>query len=96
MINSKQRSYLKGIANTLDPKINIGKNSITDNVIDQINQILEANEIVKIKILNNNLDDQNLIVDELVAALNAEFVSHIGSKITLYRPSKNKLIDLPK
>ena len=96
MINSKQRSYLKGIANTLDPKINIGKNSITDNVIDQINQILEANEIVKIKILNNNLDDQNLIVDELVAAFNAEFVSHIGSKITLYIPSKNKLIDLPK
>lgn len=95
MINSKQRSYLKGIANTLESKINIGKNSLTENVIDQIDQILEANEIVKINVLNNNLDDQEEMVQELLEALNAEFVSHLGSKITLYRPSKKKIIQLP-
>lgn len=95
MINSKQRSFLKGIANTLEPKINIGKNSLTDNVINQIDQILEANEIVKINVLNNNLDDQEEMVQELLEALNAQFVSHLGSKITLYRESKKKIIDLP-
>ena len=95
MINSKQRSFLKGIANTLEPKINIGKNSLTYNVINQIDQILEANEIVKINVLNNNLDDQEEMVQELLEALNAQFVSHLGSKITLYRESKKKIIDLP-
>lgn len=95
MINSKQRSFLKAIANKLEPKINIGKNSLTDNVINQIDQILEANEIVKINVLNNNLDDQEDMVQELISDLNAEFVSHLGSKITLYRPSKKKIIKLP-
>lgn len=96
MISSKQRSFLKGIANSLEPKINVGKNSITDSVIDQINQILEANEIVKIKILNNNMDDQEEMVEILLDKLKANFVSHVGSKITLYRPSKKKIIQLPK
>lgn len=95
MINSKQRSFLKGIANTLDAKINVGKNSLTENVIKQIDQILEANEIVKINVLNNNLDDQEEMVKELIEELDAEFVSHLGSKITLYRPSKKKIIKLP-
>lgn len=96
MINAKQRKHLKSIANTLEPKINVGKNSISDNVIAQIDQILEANEIVKIKVLNNNLDDQDEMVQVLLEKLNAEFVSHVGSKITLYRKSDNKLIDLPR
>lgn len=95
MINSKQRSFLKGIANTLEAKINIGKNSLSDNVISQINQILDANEIVKINVLSNNLDDQEEMVKELIERLNAEFVSHLGSKITLYRPSKKNIIELP-
>ncbi|NLW53050.1 MAG: ribosome assembly RNA-binding protein YhbY [Tissierellia bacterium] len=96
MINAKQRKHLKSIANTLEPKINVGKNSISDNVIAQIDQILEANEIVKIKVLNNNLDDQDEMVQVLLEKLNAEFISHVGSKITLYRKSDNKLIDLPR
>lgn len=96
MINAKQRKHLKSIANTLEPKINVGKNSISNNVIAQIDQILEANEIVKIKVLNNNLDDQDEMVQVLLEKLNAEFISHVGSKITLYRKSDNKLIDLPR
>lgn len=96
MITAKQRKYLKSIANTLEPKINVGKNSITDSVIDQIDQILKANEIVKIKVLNNNLDDQDEMVQILLDRLKANFVSHVGSKITLYRPSENKIIEFPK
>lgn len=95
MINSKQRSYLKSIANTLEAKINIGKNGLSENAIAQVDQILEANEIVKINVLNNNMDDQNDLVASLIDALDAEFVSHLGSKITLYRPSKKKIIQLP-
>lgn len=95
MINSKQRSHLKSIANLLDAKINVGKNSLTEPVIKQINQILDANEIVKINVLNNNLDDQDQMIAELLEVLDADFVSHVGSKITLYRKSKKNIIELP-
>ena len=95
MINSKQRKYLKSLANTIDPKIIIGKNGITENLLEQINDTLEANEIVKIKILKNNLFDDKETIDEILEKLYAEFVSHMGSKFVIYRQSKEKIIELP-
>ena len=89
MITGKQRSYLKSLAHDLKPIINIGKNSLTDEVIEAIDEALEKRELIKIKILNNNLDDNNEIVDEAMEKLNCEFVSHLGNIFTIYRESKN-------
>lgn len=95
MINPKQRKYLKSLANTLEPKVIIGKNGISDNLIKQIHDTLNANELVKIKILNNNLDDQDELVQTILEKLSADFVSHVGSKFVIYRESKEKIIKLP-
>lgn len=96
MITPKQRKYLKSLAQHLQPKIIIGKNSLTDTVFKQIDDTLKANELVKIKILSNNLDDHDEIVQEVLETLSAEFVSHLGSKFVIYRQSKEKLIEFPK
>ena len=96
MINSRQRSYLKSLANTMEVKIIIGKNGITDNLIKQIHDTLNANELVKIKILKNNLFDDKETVQEILEKLSADFVSHMGSKFVIYRQSKVKIITLPK
>lgn len=95
MINSKQRKYLKSLANTMDPKVIIGKNGITENLLTQIDDTLEANELLKIKILNNNLDDHNDLIQDILNKLNAEFVSHLGNKFVIYRQSEDKIITLP-
>ncbi|WP_297378507.1 ribosome assembly RNA-binding protein YhbY [uncultured Helcococcus sp.] len=95
MINSKQRKHLKSLANTMDPKVIIGKNGITENLLTQIDDTLEANELVKIKILNNNLDDHNDLIQEILKELSAEFVSHMGNKFVIYRQSEDKIITLP-
>lgn len=89
MLKGKQRAYLKSLAHDLKPIINIGKNSLTEDVIKAIDEALEKRELIKIKILNNNLDDDNEIIDEVIEKLNCEFVSHIGSIFTIYRESKN-------
>lgn len=95
MISGKQRSYLKSLAHDLKPIVNIGKNSLTGEVITSIDEALEKRELIKIKILNNNLDDNDEIVDEVIEKLNCEFVSHLGNIFTIYRESKkNKKIDL--
>lgn len=95
MINSKQRKYLKSLANTMDVKIIIGKNGVTDNLIKQIHDTLNANELVKLKILNNNLDDHDEIIQTIIDKLSAEYVSHLGNKFVIYRESKEKVIELP-
>ena len=97
MITGKQRSFLKSMANSIDPIFQIGKGGVSDNLIKQVDDALNAREIVKISILKNSELDPTEVAMELAEELNAEFVQSIGKRFTLYRESeKNKKIDLPK
>lgn len=94
MINAKERAKLKSLSHDYKPVINIGKNSITDEVIKAIDEALSSRELIKIKILNNNLDDQNEILENILNSLNADFVNHLGSIITIYRKSDDNKFEL--
>ncbi len=97
MITSKQRSYLRSLAHNIDPTVYIGKAGVTDNVIKEIDQCLEARELVKIKLQEGAELDAKTVANELAPGLRAEFVQAIGRKFTLYRESKeNKQIELPR
>lgn len=97
LLTGKQRSYLKGIANTIDPIFQLGKNGLTSNFIKQVDDALEAREIVKINVLKNCFLEPDNVANELVEELSAEFVQSIGRKFVLYRESiENKKIELPR
>ncbi len=97
MITGKQRSYLKGLANQLDPLVLIGKADLTDTVIKEIDNVLNARELVKVKIQESSLLDPKETANKLADMLGAEFVQAIGRKFVLYRESKdNRKIYLPK
>lgn len=81
MLTGKQRSYLKGIANTMDPIFQVGKNGITENFVKQVDEALEAREIIKINVLNNSYLDTTKVAKDLVESTNAEFVQSIGNKL---------------
>lgn len=96
MLTGKQRSYLKGIANNIDSIFQLGKNGLTDNFIKQVEEALEAREIIKINVLNNSPLDVTEVASDLAEMTDAEFVQSIGNKFVLYRESKeNKKISLP-
>jgi len=96
LITSKQRSYLKSVANEIEAIFQLGKNGATDNFIRQIDEALEAREIVKVNVLDNSSLVPKEVANELASKLGAEFVQSIGHKFVLYRESKdNKKIILP-
>lgn len=94
MITGKQRAYLKQEAHDFKPIINIGKNSLSDKLIDAIDEALEARELIKIKILNNNLDDDEEIIQTILEKLNCEFISHLGSIFTIYRKNDKNFYNI--
>lgn len=96
MLTGKQRSYLKGLANSLEPIMQIGKGGVTENVLKQIDDALNARELIKIKILNNSMLSAKDTANEIAESLRAEYVQSIGNKFVLYKESKEKLINLPK
>lgn len=95
MINSKQRAYLKGLANKINPSLQIGKEGLTENVLAELDVQLENKELLKISVLENSPVLVDEIVDEVLDKTGADFVQKIGSKLVIYRESKdNKKIEL--
>lgn len=96
-MTSKQRAYLRGLANTLQPIFQVGKSGISDNLIKQLDEALEARELIKISVLETAPDDVRNLGDEISKATNSTFVQAVGSKITLYRArKKDSKIILPE
>ena len=89
-LTSKQRAQLRGIANTLDTIVIIGKDGITDNLVKQANDALEAREIIKCRVLENSLLTAREACDELSRLTRSEQVQVIGSKFVLYRQHYDK------
>lgn len=96
MITSKQRAYLRSIAQNLQPIFQIGKNGVNDNQIEQLKNALEVREIIKITMLDSTPSDKHSIADEIAEKTGAEIVQIIGKKLTIYKRSKeNPQIELP-
>lgn len=98
-MTTKQRAYLKGLAMTMDPILQIGKSSVTPELTAAVAEALEARELIKISILRNCLDDGRSIAGLLAERTRSEVVQVIGKKIVLYKPAKDEAkrkIVLPK
>lgn len=87
-MTSKQRAYLKSLAMTMDPILQIGKSSITPEFTIAVGEALEARELIKLSILKNCMDDPNEIAQILSERTHSQVVQVIGKKIVLYRESK--------
>ena len=95
-MTSKQRAYLKGLAMTMDPIFQSGKNSLTPENTAAIAEALEARELIKISVLNNCADAPREIAQMVAERTRSQVVQVIGKKIVLYKESKdNKKIILP-
>lgn len=95
-MTSKQRAYLKGLAMTMDPIFQFGKNSLNPENTAAIAEALEARELIKISVLNNCADDPREIAQMVAERTRSQVVQVIGKKIVLYKESKdNKKIILP-
>lgn len=100
-LTSKQRAQLRGLANGLETILQIGKDGIGDNLVRQAGDALEARELIKGRVLDNNLElDARTAAQILAKATRSEVVQVIGTKFVLYREShskpKEKRIELVK
>lgn len=89
-LTSKQRAQLRGLANSIDPIVHIGKDGIGDNLIKQANDALEARELIKCRVLENSGLETKEAAEALGLKCRADVVQVIGTKFVLFRPSHNK------
>ena len=96
MLNSRQRAYLMSMATKLTPIFQIGKASLTPEIITAIDAALEKRELIKISVLKNCFDDPKELAQMISERTRSQVVQVIGKKIVLFRASKKKpVIELP-
>ncbi|MBR5902831.1 MAG: YhbY family RNA-binding protein [Clostridia bacterium] len=97
MLTSKQRAYLRSLANPLPTIGQIGKEGVTDSVIQSAHDALKAREIIKLRVLETSLMTAREACEELCEALDAEPVQCIGTRFVIYKRNTEKpTIVLPK
>ena len=86
-LTSKQRAQLRGLANTLDTILQVGKDGINENLVKQADDALEARELIKCRVLENSMLTAREACRELCVLTRSEPVQVIGTKFVLYRTS---------
>lgn len=96
MLNSKQRAYLRSLATNLDTIFQIGKGGVTEELCMQIENALEARELIKARVLDNSGYTAKEAAATVADYIGCDVVVCIGTKFVLYKESsKKKRIELP-
>jgi len=95
MITSKQRAYLRSLANDIDTIMQVGKGGVSPAMVNTVSDALEARELIKIKMLENCELSVREVADTIAGRTKSEVVQVIGTRFVLYRESvKHKVIKL--
>ena len=95
MLTSKQRAYLRGLANSETAILQVGKGGIGENLAKTVSDALEARELIKITILENCMESPREAANAIADVTGADVVGVVGRKVILYRESvNNKKIEL--
>lgn len=96
-MTSKQRSYLKGLAMTMDPIFQIGKGGISPELTKALEDALIARELIKVSVLQNCAEDPKELAQTIADRTRSQVVQVIGRKIVLYKPDpKEPKYPLPR
>ena len=96
-LTSKQRAQLRGLANSMETILQVGKSGVTENTVKQVSDALEARELIKLRTLETCPTSSRETAEEIAEKTGADVVQVIGTRFVLYRESKdNKQIKLVK
>lgn len=97
MLNSRQRAQLRGMANRMETIFQVGKSGIGEEIKKQVDEALEARELIKMRVLETAPVTSREAADTIAQMVGADVVQVIGSRFILYRESvNNKQIVLVK
>ena len=97
-LSSKQRSHLRSLAHDLDPVVHIGKEGVTEPVLESADNAFNTRELMKVKVLDGSPRDTRETGHKLAQTWDdVHLVQVIGHVVVLYRPfPENPEIQLPE
>jgi RNA-binding protein len=88
-LSAAQKRHLRGLGQQIRPVVMVGQHGLRDTVIAEIEQALDAHELVKVKIAADR-DTRAAWGDEIMARVGAEPVHRIGQMLVMFRRNRDK------
>ncbi|MCI5148450.1 MAG: ribosome assembly RNA-binding protein YhbY [Candidatus Electrothrix sp. MAN1_4] len=99
-LNGRQNKYLRGLGHHVDPTVYVGKEGISENVVQSVIDALRTRELIKVKLGQNCEVPKKEAAEQLAKDSGAALVQLIGKMVLLYMPNKKldreQRIVLPK
>lgn len=95
-LSNFQIKHLKGLAHALKPVVMIGDKGLTDAVMEEIKIALDAHELIKINVRSEERDERQKMIDKIINKTQSAKVQTIGSKLVIFKRSKEAKIEIPK
>lgn len=89
-MDKNEIKVLRSLGMNIKPTVTVGKGDVSENLIKSLDNALAANELVKIRVLNNSSEDIDDLINELKTETNSEFIEKKGHTILLYRKKEEK------
>ncbi|MFC7060704.1 ribosome assembly RNA-binding protein YhbY [Halobacillus seohaensis] len=89
MLTSKEKKHLRKLSHQIQSIFQVGKAGVNSNMTTQISEALEKRELIKISVLQNNFEENQVVAEEIVEKTGAHIVQVIGNTIILYKESDN-------
>ncbi len=95
-LSNKQKQYLKGLAHSIKPVVQLGNNGLTEGVVAEIDNALSHHELIKIKVPTDDREEKQLMMEAIIRETNAIKLQVIGHTMVMFRQSEEKKIAIPK
>jgi RNA-binding protein len=89
-LSGKQKRYLRGLGHHLKPLIMLGRDGITDNVINAVDAVLVAHELIKVKIGNGCLLERREAADVIAERTDSDVVQILGKTFLVFRENPER------
>ena len=93
-MTSKQRAFLRKLANPLDPVVYVGKEGLTDIIVKETELVLEKRELIKVQVQPGCDESSREVADRMAKKLKADVITVLGKRLVLYRKAKENSRDL--
>jgi RNA-binding protein len=89
MLTPKQRQFLKAQAHHLKPAVHIGKGGVSPALAQELDQMLDSLELMKLKLNQNASESEDSAIGALLAQVpGMEHVWTIGHTVLVFRASR--------
>lgn len=82
-LSGTQKKYLRGLAHHQKPLVQLGKNGLTDAVLQSIDEALDVHELIKVRLAG--ADGKKELAQEIADRTGSSRVGLVGHVVTLYR-----------